>query len=68
MTRRFIGTVFLFLSLPAIALAQRGGGRGGGGNGKSDDKYKPTNDMPKYPAAVELQKYNPVVYLIDNRK
>jgi hypothetical protein len=49
-------------------VAQAGrGGRGGSSNGKAD-KYAPTNDLPKYPAAAELQKYNPVVLLIDQRK
>jgi hypothetical protein len=54
--------------MPAIASAQAGGGRRGGGNDGKADKYKPTDDLPKYPAAAEIQKYNPVVYLIDQRK
>ena len=54
-------------ALPALALAQAGrGGRGPSEN--KADKYAPTNDLPKYPAAAELQKYNPVVFLIDQRK
>jgi hypothetical protein len=64
---RFTPALFLIVALPSLALAQ-GGGRGGrGGDGKAD-KYAPTNDLPKYPAAAELQKYNPVVYLVDQRK
>jgi hypothetical protein len=56
------------MALPSFALAQGGrGGRGGRGDNKAD-KYAPTNDLPKYPAAVELQKFNPVVFLIDQRK
>jgi hypothetical protein len=51
---------------PALALAQVGGGRRGN-DGKAD-KYAPTNDLPKFPPATEVQKFNPVVYLIDQRK
>jgi hypothetical protein len=64
---RFIPALFLLAAAPALLLAQRGGG-GRGGGGRGEDKYAPTNDLPKYPAAAELQKYNPVVYLIDGRK
>jgi hypothetical protein len=68
---RLAQIVFLLAILPALALAQRGGGGGGGGRGGSGgrgDKYAPTNDLPKYPAAIELQKLNPVALLIDQRK
>lgn len=65
---RFAQTVFLLAAIPSLAFAQRGGGRGGSGGGGRGDKYAPTNDLPKYPGAVELQKLNPVVYLIDQRK
>jgi hypothetical protein len=57
----------LLAALPSLALAQRGGGGGRGQSGEKD-KYAPTTDMAKYPAAAELQKYNPVVLLIDKRK
>jgi hypothetical protein len=63
---RLATALFLLAALPALSFAQRGGG--GGGAGRGADKYAPTNDMPKYPAAAELQKYNPVVLLIDKRK
>jgi hypothetical protein len=57
----------LFLAtLPSLALAQAGRGGRGGGDGKAD-KYAPTNDLPTYPSAVELQKFNPVALLIDQR-
>jgi hypothetical protein len=65
---RFPPALLLLAALPTLALAQGGrGGRGGRGDNKGD-KYAPTNDLPKYPAAVELQKFNPVVFLIDQRK
>ena len=64
---RVIPAVLILMTLPALALAQ--GGRGGRSRGDNKgDKYLPTNDLPKYPAAVELQKFNPVVFLIDQRK
>jgi hypothetical protein len=60
-------TYFVFLiALPSLALAQRGSAPGRGGDGKAD-KYAPTNDLPAYPSAVELQKFNPVALLIDQR-
>jgi hypothetical protein len=63
---RLIPALFLVAALPALAFAQ---GRGGGGGGRGrGDKYAPTDDMAKYPGAAELQKYNPVVLLIDQRK
>ena len=65
---RLAQVVLLLGVLPALALAQRGGGGGRGGSGGRGDKYAPTNDLPKYPAAIELQKLNPVVLLIDQRK
>ena len=64
---RVIPALLILMTLPTLALAQ--GGRGGRGRGDNKgDKYLPTNDLPKYPAAVELQKFNPVVFLIDQRK
>ena len=64
---RFIPALFLLAVLPTLTLAQ--GGRGGRGRGDNKaDAYKPTNDLPKYATAAELQKYNPVVFLIDQRK
>jgi hypothetical protein len=63
---RLTPALFCFAALPSLAFAQRG--RGGGGNDGKPDKYAPTNDLPKYPAAAELQKYNPVALLIDQRK
>jgi hypothetical protein len=57
----------LLAVIPALASAQRGGGKGVGGR-IGDDKYNQTNDLPKYPAAAELQRYNPVVYLVDRKK
>jgi hypothetical protein len=65
---RLIRLVALLAILPSLALAQRGGGGGRGGGGRGNDKYIPTNDLPKYPAATELQKLNPVALLIDQRK
>ena len=68
MRARLIPIIIVLAAIPSLALAQAGrGGRGGSSNGKAD-KYAPTNDMSKYPAAAELQKYNPVVLLIDQRK
>lgn len=65
---RFAKALLVLAVLPTLALAQGGrGGRGSRGDDKGD-KYAPTNDLPKYPAAAELQKYNPVVLLIDQRK
>jgi hypothetical protein len=64
---RLSPTLFLLVALPVLAFAQGRGG-GGGGRGRTGDKYAPTNDMPKYPGAAEVQKYNPVVLLIDKRK
>ncbi|MFI5231958.1 MAG: hypothetical protein ACHQSE_05530 [Gemmatimonadales bacterium] len=58
----------LVAALPSLALAQRGRAGGGGRDDPKGDKYAPTNDLPKYPGAVELQKFNPVVLLIDQRK
>jgi hypothetical protein len=64
---RLTPSLLLLAALPVLALAQPG--RGGRGRGDSKtDKYAPTNDLPKYPAAVELQKFNPAVFLIDQRK
>ena len=60
--------IFLFAALPSLALAQPGRAGGGGRNDPKGDKYAPTNDLPKYPGAVELQKFNPVALLIDQRK
>ena len=69
MRARFIlKAVILVAAIPSLAMAQGGRGRGGGDNNGKPDKYAPTNDLPKYPAAAELQKYNPVVLLIDQRK
>ena len=69
MRARFIlKAVILVAAVPSLAMAQGGRGRGGGDNNGKPDKYAPTNDLPKYPAAAELQKYNPVVLLIDQRK
>ena len=65
---RVTPSLLLLALLPAFALAQGGRGRGGGDNNGKPDKYAPTNDLPKYPAAAELQKYNPVALLIDQRK
>ena len=65
---RFAPALVLIATLPALLFAQRGGGGSRGGGNQGPDKYGPRNDMPKYPAAAELQKYNPVVYLIDRRK
>ncbi len=62
---RFISALFFLAAIPTLALAQRGGGHGAS---PRNDKYKETNDLPKYPAAAELQKYNPVMYLIDQKK
>ena len=63
---RLTRALILLATLPALVFAQ---GRGGGGRGRGGgDKYAPTNDMPKYPGAAEVQKYNPVVLLIDKRK
>jgi hypothetical protein len=64
---RFIPALFVLAVLPSLVLAQAGRGGRGRGDGKAD-KYAPTNDLPKYPTAAELQKYNPVVLLIDQRK
>ena len=64
---RFAPALLVLAMLPSLALAQGGGGGRGQGGGRGD-KYIQTNDMPKYPAAAELQKYNPVVFLIDQRK
>ena len=66
---RFTAVVFVPAAppFPPSRLAQPGrGGRGNGSDGKAD-KYVPTNDLPNYPAAVELQKFNPVAMLIDQR-
>jgi hypothetical protein len=64
---RFTALVLFLTVLPSLALAQPGrGGRGNGSDGKAD-KYLPTNDLPNYPAANELQKFNPVAMLIDQR-
>ena len=71
MYRRILLTILIAARLPSLASAQGGGrgGRGGrGGDGRGEDKFKPTNDMPAFPATKELQKYNPVVLLIDNKK
>jgi hypothetical protein len=67
---RFIlrAVILVVTAIPSLAIAQGGRGRGGGNNNGKPDKYAPTNDLPKYPAAAELQKYNPVVLLIDQRK
>ncbi len=62
---RFV--ILALAAVPSLAMAQAGRGGRGNNNGKAD-KYAPTNDLPKYPAAAELQKYNPVVLLIDQRK
>lgn len=62
-----LALVLLLASLPTLASAQAGRGGRGRGDGKPD-KYAPTNDLPKYPAASELQKFNPVALLIDQRK
>ena len=62
---RPILTLLALAVLPTLAQAQRGGGGHGAGR---DDKYKPTNDLPKYPPATDLQKLNPVALLIDQRK
>lgn len=56
-----------FIVLPSLALAQPGRAPRQG-SGSKPDKYAPTNDLPKYPTAVELQKFNPVALLIDQRK
>jgi len=64
---RFTVLLVLAALTPALASAQPGRGGRGGNDGKAD-KYAATNDMPKYPAAVEIQKFNPVAYLIDQRK
>ncbi|MGH7655637.1 MAG: hypothetical protein ACREN6_13335 [Gemmatimonadaceae bacterium] len=64
---RLVPVVFLLAALPSLTLAQAGRGGRGRGDGKAD-KYAPTNDLPKYPGAVELQKFNPVALLIDQRK
>lgn len=53
--------------LPSLALAQPGRAPRQG-SGSKPDKYAPTNDLPTYPSAVELQKFNPVALLIDQRK
>jgi hypothetical protein len=58
----------LVVALPSLALAQPGRAGGGGRNDPKGDKYAPTNDLPKYPGAVELQKFNPVALLVDERK
>ena len=63
---RFIPCLFVLALTPALLLAQ--GGRGGRGGDGKPDKYAPTNDLPKFPPAAEIQKFNPVVYLIDQRK
>ena len=65
---RLAPVVLLIAAFPSLALAQRGRAGAGGSNDPQGDKYAPTNDLPKYPAAVELQKYNPVALLIDQRK
>jgi hypothetical protein len=64
---RFTPALLLLAALPTLVLAQAGRGGRGNNDGKPD-KYAPTNDLPKYPAAAELQKYNPAVMLIDQRK
>jgi hypothetical protein len=53
--------------IPAALFAQPGRGGRSGNDGKPD-KYAPTNDLPKYPGASDVQKYNPVAMLIDQRK
>jgi len=60
----FIATL---AALPALAVAQPGRAPRPGSDGKPD-KYAPTHDLPNYPGAVELQKFNPVALLIDQRK
>jgi hypothetical protein len=67
--RARLAIAVLFLAaVPTFALAQPGRAGGGGRNDPKGDKYAPTNDLPKYPGAVELQKFNPVALLIDQRK
>lgn len=65
MRARFFPALMWLAAIPAVVSAQVGG-RSGGSQGS--DKYTPTNDLPKYPLAVELQKFNPVVYLVDRRQ
>jgi hypothetical protein len=64
---RFTAVGFLLAAVPSLALAQPGRAPRPGSDGKPD-KYAATNDLPTYPAAVELQKFNPVALLIDQRE
>jgi hypothetical protein len=64
---RFIPFMFLLATMPAVVVAQPGRGGRSGNDGKPD-KYAPTNDLPSYPGAAAIQKFNPVAMLIDQRK
>ncbi len=64
---RVIPALFLLAMVPAVVFAQAGRG-GRGNNDNKPDKYAPTNDLPKYPGVGEIQKFNPVAMLIDQRK
>lgn len=68
MRGRLASVVLLLGAASSLALAQPGRAGGGGRDDPKGDKYAPTNDLPKYPGAVELQKFNPVALLIDQRK
>ncbi|HEY2850121.1 MAG TPA: hypothetical protein VGI97_09610 [Gemmatimonadaceae bacterium] len=68
MRARLVAAALFLTALPSLALAQGAGRAPRQGNDGKPDKYPPTNDLPKYPSAVELQKYNPVALLIDQRK
>ena len=65
---RVLPALFLLAMMPAVVIAQAGRGGRGGNNDNKPDKYAPTNDLPKYPGAAEIQKVNPVAMLIDQRK
>ena len=72
--------ILALLVLPSLAVAQRGGGmggiggmggRGGGGGmggGRRGNAGNMDREPAKFPAATELQKFNPAELLLDKRK